>query len=121
MPHSTGFPCRFHPAAAVSRLALLAALACTAIAPALPAAAGGAGFPNVPQTPGTLLAGLIAPNQGRTAILAFHNGILFSVPEAPSSEPGSDLQVRSWDLADPLHPAQLATWGITPMPINAHG
>jgi hypothetical protein len=82
---------------------------------------GGAGFPNAPQTPGTLLSGLLAPNQGRTAILAYHNGILFSVPEVPSSEPGSDFQVRTWDLADPANPVELATWGVTPMPINAHG
>jgi hypothetical protein len=92
-------------------------LLCLGIAaPALPA-----GFPNAPQVPGTLLSGLLAPNQGRTAILAYHNGILFSVPEAPASLPGSDLQVRTWDLADPLNPAELATWGSTPMPINAHG
>jgi len=39
------------------------------------------GFPNVPQTPGTLLSGLNAPQQGRTAIIAYHNGILFTLPE----------------------------------------
>ena len=85
------------------------------------ALAQGPGFPNVPQTPGTLLAGLVAPEQGRTAILAYHNGILFSVPEIPSSQPGADFQVRTWDISDPTDPVELAQWGTTPMPINAHG
>ncbi|MDY7095868.1 MAG: PKD domain-containing protein, partial [Acidobacteriota bacterium] len=79
------------------------------------------GFPNVPQTPGTLLSGLNAPTQGRTAIIAYHNGILFTVPELPSSAPGSDFQVRTWDLADPTNPVELDQLGISPMPINAHG
>ena len=108
---------RRHHGRAQPRLAH-ALVAAALLAPALLA---GAGFPNAPQTPGTLLSGLLAPNQGRTAILAYHNGILFSVPEVPSSEPGSDFQVRTWDLADPENPVQLATWGVTPMPINAHG
>ena len=84
-------------------------------------AALAAGFPNVPQTPGTLLSGLNAPQQGRTAILAFHNGLLFTVPEVPSSQPGADFLVRTWDIADPTAPVELETLGITPMPINAHG
>jgi hypothetical protein len=122
MPHTHSSSPR--PAAActspASVIALTFASACAlGLLTAAPLAA--AGFPNVPQTPGTLLAGLLAPNQGRTAILAYHNGILFSVPEVPSSEPGSDFQVRTWDLADPAHPVELATWGVTPMPINAHG
>ncbi len=100
---------------------VLASASALGLVPLAITPAGAVGFPNIPQTPGTLLAGLVAPNQGRTAILAYHNGILFSVPEAPSSEPGSDLQVRTWDLADPAHPVELATWGVTPMPINAHG
>jgi DNA-binding beta-propeller fold protein YncE len=79
------------------------------------------GFPNVPQTPGDLLSGLNAPNQGRTAILAYHGDLLFTVPEVPASQGGSDFQVRTWDISDPTAPAELATWGITPMPINAHG
>jgi len=78
-------------------------------------------FPNVAQTPGALLSGLLAPGQGRTSILAYHNGVLFTVPELPSSEPGSDFQVRGWDLTNPAAPVELATWGISPMPINAHG
>ncbi len=84
-----------------------------------------AGFPNVAQTPGQLLSsGLIAPTQGRTAIIAYHNGVLVTIPEAPSSNPGSDLQVRTWDITTParlLNPLELAQHGVTPMPINAHG
>ena len=40
------------------------------------------GFPNVAQTPGAILSGLNAPEQGRTAVLAYHNGILYTVPRA---------------------------------------
>ena len=83
-----------------------------------------AGFPNVARTPGERIAGNIAPNQGRTAIIAYHNGVLFTVPEAPSSNPGSDLQVRTWDISTPANladPVELAQWGVTPMPIEAHG
>ena len=79
------------------------------------------GFPNVTQVPGRVLSGLNAPQQGRTAIIAYHNGILFTVPEVPSSQPGADFQVRSWDIRDPTRPLELARWGVTPMPINAHG
>lgn len=83
--------------------------------------AGGAGFPNVPQTPGTLLSGLNAPNQGRTAIIAYHNGLLFTIPEAPGSLDGSDLQVRSWDISEPTDPQVVSLYGVTPQPVNAHG
>ncbi len=79
------------------------------------------GFPNVPRTAGQILSGLNAPQQGRTAIIAYHNGILFTVPEVPSSQPGADFLVRSWDIRDPTRPIELARWGTTPMPINAHG
>lgn len=81
----------------------------------------GSGFPNVPQTPGTLLSGLNAPNQGRTAIIAYHNGLLFTIPEAPGSLDGSDLQVRSWDISDPTDPEVVSLYGVTPQPVNAHG
>ena len=83
-----------------------------------------AGFPNVTRSPGERIAGNIAPNQGRTAIIAYHNGVLFTVPEAPSSNPGSDLQVRTWDISTPANlanPVELMQWGVTPMPIEAHG
>ncbi|MEO1367313.1 MAG: hypothetical protein AAFX50_09055, partial [Acidobacteriota bacterium] len=97
-------------------LAAVAGLAVTSFQPAF-----GQGFPNVAQTPGELLSGLNAPSQGRTAIIAYHNGILFTVPEIPASQPGADFQVRTWDLSDPTDPGELAQWGITPMPVNAHG
>ena len=80
-----------------------------------------AGFPNVAQTPGAVLSGLNAPQQGRTAIIAYQDGVLFTVPEVPSSQPGADFQVRSWDIRDPAHPIELRQWGTTPMPVNAHG
>ena len=80
-----------------------------------------AGFPNTAQTPGQLLSGLNAPQQGRTAIIAYHEGVLFTVPEVPSSQPGADFQVRTWDIRDPRNPIETRQWGTTPMPINAHG
>ncbi|MEM8962479.1 MAG: Ig-like domain-containing protein [Acidobacteriota bacterium] len=79
------------------------------------------GFPNVPQTPGAILSGLNAPQQGRTAIIAYHNGVLFTVPEIPSSQPGADFIVRTWDISDPTNPIETDQLGVTPMPINAHG
>ena len=79
------------------------------------------GFPNTQQIPGTVLSGLNAPDQGRTPIIAYHHGLLFTVPEVPSSQPGSDYQVRTWDLADPTSPIELAQHGQTQMPISAHG
>lgn len=79
------------------------------------------GFPNVPQVPGTLLSGLNAPEQGRTAVIAYHGGVLFTIPEIPSSQPGADWQVRTWDISDPSSPVELAQWGTTPHPISAHG
>jgi hypothetical protein len=84
------------------------------------------GFPNVTQTAGALLSGPNAPSQGRTAIIAFHNGVLFTVPEVPSSEPGSDFQVRIWNITNPSAPVGITeiggpTLGITPQPVLAHG
>jgi len=79
------------------------------------------GFPNVAQVAGTALSGLNAPQQGRTAIIAYHNGTLFTIPEVPSSQPGADFQVRSWDISDPTQPLLLEVLGQTPMPLSAHG
>jgi DNA-binding beta-propeller fold protein YncE len=92
------------------------------LAGALAGTAAAQGFPNVahPQA-GALLSGLLAPTQGRTAIIAFHNGVLYSVPEVPSSFGLSDYQVRSWDISDPANPQVLETLGVTRQPINAHG
>lgn len=114
-------PLRHHLACLVRCFAVLAGLLCGLLAGLSPGPATSAGFPNVPQTPGTVLSGINAPQQGRTPIIAFHHGVLFTVPEIPSSQPGSDFQVRSWDLADPSNPVELATHGRTRMPINAHG
>ena len=58
------------------------------------------GFPNVARTPGDLLAGPIAPEQGRTAIVAWHGEHIVSVPEAPGSQPGADLRIRVVDIQD---------------------
>jgi len=85
-----------------------------------------AGFPNVayPQA-GVLLSGPHAPTQGRTALVAFHNGVLYSIPEVPSShstpEAPADYQVRSWDIADPTQPQVVEVLGTTRHPISAHG
>lgn len=56
-------------------------------------------FPNVARVPGELLAGPIAPEQGRTAIVAWHGGRVVTVPEGPGSQPGADLQMRVVDLS----------------------
>ena len=80
------------------------------------------GFPNVPQTPGTLLSGgLLEPNQGRTAIIAYHNGWLYTVPEHPSSQAGSDYQARRWNIADPGNVQVMETLGISGGSTSAHG
>ncbi len=80
------------------------------------------GFPNVPQTPGALLSGgLLAPQQGRTAIIAWHNGWLYTIPEHPSSMPGSDYQGRRWNIADPTNAQVMETLGISGSSTSAHG
>lgn len=100
-------------------------MALVAVLSGSPAAAFGPavtpGFANVAQVPGRVLSGINAPQQGRTAIIAYHNGVLFTVPEVPASQPGADFQVRTWDISNPAQPVVRNTWGITPMPINAHG
>ncbi len=89
-------------------------------------AAQGAGFPNVPRTPGELLSGLHAPQQGRTAIICYHNGVLFTVPESASSvilQPWGyfDSWMRTWDISDPTDPQLIEIHGPTQHPIMAHG
>jgi hypothetical protein len=89
----------------------------------------GIGFPNIARSQGELIAGPIAIADGRMAILAWHNGVLFSVPEVPSSQPGSNFQTRMWSLMNPADPRiivnapanALGSLGTTPMPVNAHG
>lgn len=87
---------------------------------------GNPGFPNVPQTAGALLSGPNAPMQGRTAIIAYHNGVVFTAPELPASQPGSDFQVRMWNLSNPSAPQVIdrlggPLLGESRMPVNAHG
>ncbi|HYF51576.1 MAG TPA: PKD domain-containing protein, partial [Planctomycetota bacterium] len=81
----------------------------------LPVLAAGGDIPNVQQVPGTLLNGPIAPEQGRTAIIAYHGGRIISVPEPPGSQPGADLRVRIVNISDPANPQ------ITVMPYQAGG
>src|SRR5690606_30099472 len=90
----------------------------------------GIGCANIARTEGALLAGPFAQNDGRMALLAWHNGVLFSVPEQPSSVPGSNNQVRMWNLSDPTQPRMIVSTppanaagslGLTPQPIDAHG
>jgi DNA-binding beta-propeller fold protein YncE len=102
---------------------LLALLGCTHAGAQWPP---NPGFPNVAQVSGTLLSGPNAPSQGRTAIIAYHNGVLFTVPEVPSSEPGSDFQVRIWNITNPAVPTGInqiggPQLGLTQMPVMAHG
>ncbi|MBI1318691.1 MAG: hypothetical protein GC168_07050 [Candidatus Hydrogenedens sp.] len=74
-------------------------------------------FPNVARTAGELLAGPIAPEQGRTAIVGWHGGRIVSVPEAPGSQPGADLNMRVVSLEN------LDTTGpeVTVVPAHASG
>lgn len=85
----------------------------------------GQGFPNVAQTPGDLLSegstitltnpdgltrnpdiptnenGLLERVQGRTAIIAYHNGTVYMVPEQSSSTQPFDVRLRAYDISDP--------------------
>ncbi len=89
----------------------------------------GIGFPNVPRTEGQLLAGPFGVTDGRGAIIAWHNGVLFTSPESPSSNPGSTIQARMWNISDPGNPRIIVnapanaqgSLGTSPMAINAHG
>ena len=80
-----------------------------------------AGFPNTNQTAGDLLSSHMIPNDGRMAIIGYHNGHLFSIPEIPSSAPGSNFQVRGWDINDPSSPQEVTSYGTTSQPVGAHG
>jgi DNA-binding beta-propeller fold protein YncE len=88
-----------------------------------------AGFPNVAQTPGQLLTpqrfgfSVNAQNQtdGRGAIIAFHGGVLYTVPEHPSSAAGSTFDVKAWNIANPSEPALIENFGCGPMNMQAHG
>lgn len=91
------------------------AFALTCLAVALPQFASAQGFPNVARTEGELLAGPIAPEQGRTAIIAWHGDRIVSVPEAPGSQFGADVNMRVVDINDPTNPQ------VTILPAHASG
>lgn len=85
-----------------------------------------AGFPNVPRTPGELLTpgpqGFAS--DGRGAIIAFHGGLLYTVPEHPSSAAGSSLQIKIWDISSETlirQPRLVENLGVGPMNMQAHG
>ena len=77
-------------------------------------------FPNVTRTPGELLAGPLAPEQGRTAIVGWHGGRIVSVPEGPGSQTGADRHVRDYDLTD-LDNVVIRNYGHTGVGFHAHG
>ncbi|MBK8068413.1 MAG: hypothetical protein IPK27_12535 [Rhodanobacteraceae bacterium] len=76
-----------------------------------------------------MIAGPFGTGDGRGAIIAWHNGVLFTIPESPSSNPNPNLQVRMWNLMDPANPRNIVnapanaqgTLGTTRQPVNAHG
>jgi YVTN family beta-propeller protein len=104
------------PSKGTSATCALAAWAGIALLAALPGAARAQGFPNVFQpNPGALLAGPIAPEQGRTAIVAWHGERIVSVPEPPGSQPGADLRIRVVDISN------LASPQVTLVPASAGG
>ncbi len=64
---------------------------------------------------------VVGPEQGRTAVIAYHNGWLYTVPEMPSSQPGSDFLVRRWNLANLSNVTVAETYDETNHPVMAHG
>jgi DNA-binding beta-propeller fold protein YncE len=85
-----------------------------------------AGFPNVARTAGELLTP--GPQgfstDGRGAIIAFHGGLLYTVPEHPSSAAGSSFQIKVWDISTEQRvqaPLLVENLGIGPMNMQAHG
>ncbi|MGB6223338.1 Ig-like domain-containing protein, partial [Haloferula sp.] len=86
----------------------------------------GDGFPNIDRVgnEGTMIGAPFAELDGRSAIIAWHNGVLYTIPEVPGSRVGfSDYLVSSWDISNigVAAPAELGTHGITRHPILAHG
>ena len=83
-------------------------------------------FPNVARVPGELLAGPIAPEQGRTAIVAWHGGRVVSVPEGPGSQPGAvgyeklpwmistDIRVKRYPKPSLRNPTKVSQGQIMP-------
>ncbi len=72
------------------------------------------------RTAGELLAGPVAPEQGRTAIIAWHGERIVTVPEAPGSQPGADVLMRVVDINDPTNP-QVTILPAHTTGFHAHG
>jgi PKD repeat protein len=87
---------------------------------ALPGALRAQPFPNINRTPGELVAGPIAPEQGRTAIVAWHGDRIVTVPENPGSQPGADRYIRVVKIADPENP-EVITLPARAGGFHAHG
>jgi len=67
------------------------------------------GFNNAPRTeaPGTLLSHPVTNGSepiGRTTSITYLNGWIIVGAEVPGSRPGSDLQMRVYDISDPSNP-----------------
>lgn len=77
-------------------------------------------FPNVARTPGELLAGPVSPEQGRTAIIAWHGERIVTVPEIPGSQQGADVYMRVVNLVDPANP-QVTVFPARATGFHAHG
>lgn len=73
------------------------------------------GFENIPRTAGELIAGPIAPEQGRTAIIAWHGERIVTVPEIPGSQGGADWLMRVVDITNTSSPQ------VTVLPAHATG
>lgn len=61
------------------------------------------------EAPGTLLSHPLANDSeatGRTTVLSYLNGWLIVGAESPGSRPGSDLEMRVYDVSDPEHPVR---------------
>jgi cytochrome c peroxidase len=79
------------------------------------------GFPNVPRTPGELLAGPVAPEMGRAAIVAWHGQRIVTVPEGPGSiVPPHDVRMRITDISDPTNPQVTVLGTYSGGAIHAH-
>jgi hypothetical protein len=69
------------------------------------------GFSNLPRTeaPGTLLSHPVTNDSepiGRTTSINYLNGWIIVGAEVPGSRAGSDLQMRVYDIADPMNPVR---------------
>ncbi len=95
-------------------------LTCLTVSLSYSSAVFALGVPNVQQVPGTLLSGPNSPESGRTAVIAYHGGMLITFPEEPGS-PGGDHLVRAWDISNPSVPVVTQVLGLTDHGYLAHG